>query len=84
METPESVQSGRQGRGVLDCPVDGCQASIIGLYGDLLTHVQTEHPYQRLLADEDGETVIDRIKNAQKDALKADIQEQMVVENTSE
>jgi hypothetical protein len=74
----ESV-SGRHGRGVFDCPVDDCHEAIVGSYGDLLDHVRGEHPLERILVDEDRNTVLDRIKQAQKDALKQDIRQHMVV-----
>lgn len=63
---------------IFDCP--DCETAIIGRYGDLLTHVRDEHPLAaKLLVNEDGETVEDRIKTAQKDRLKQRIEDEMVV-----
>jgi len=71
--------SERKGRGIFDCPE--CHVAIIGGYGDLLKHVKSAHPLAAdIMVDGDtGLTLADRIKKAQKKALKADIQDKMVV-----
>lgn len=69
----------RNGRGVFDCPIDDCHEAIVGSYGDLLDHVRDEHPLERIMVDEDRNTVLDRIKQAQKEELKKDINEHMMV-----
>lgn len=69
----------RHGLGLFDCPTDDCHVAIVGSYQDLLDHVRDEHPLSRIMVDENKESVIDRIKQAQEDALKRDIEQQMVV-----
>ncbi len=71
----------RHGCGVFDCPVDDCHETIIGTYGDLFAHVREEHPLARVMVNSEGESVLDRIKEAQKDALQKDIREKMVVDS---
>lgn len=71
----------RHGQGVFDCPEDGCHVAIIGTYGDLLAHVRAEHPLAPVFVNSDGESVVDRIKKAQKSALQKDIREKMVVDD---
>jgi hypothetical protein len=65
--------------GLFDCPWNDCEIKIIGSYGDLLAHVKSTHPLVHVFGT-DGETMLERIKEAQKDALEKDINEQMVVE----
>ncbi len=62
---------------IFDCPE--CETPIIGEYRDLLAHVRDEHPLVKIRVDENGETVLDRIKKAQKERLKNRINEEMVV-----
>ena len=63
---------------MFDCPE--CPMRVIGRYGDLLEHVEDEHPLAaQLVVDSDGKTVADRIKEAQKARLKERINEEMVV-----
>jgi len=69
----------RHGRGLLECPMPDheCDVTIIGSYGDLLTHARGHDALRWVSMD--GVPVLDRIKEAQKDALQKDIQAHMVV-----
>jgi hypothetical protein len=70
----------RHTHGVFDCPWNDCDVKIIGSYGDLLAHLNSDHPLVRVF-EKDGESMLERVKKAQKDALKKDINEKMVVDN---
>lgn len=69
--------SERVGRGVLDCPL--CKLVIIGGYSDLIRHLKVDHPLESVgVVDEDGRTVFERVKKAQKEAPAADVQNALV------
>lgn len=70
----------RHTHGLFDCPDDDCDVKIIGSYVDLIAHLESEHPLVRVF-EKDGKSMLDRVKEAQKDALKKDINEQMVVDD---
>jgi len=71
----------RHGRGFFDCPVEECEETIVGSYGELLAHVESKHPLDDLFVDEELKSVTDRIKEAQKEALEKDIREKLVVDS---
>ena len=74
-----ATRQSRHGCGIFDCPVDGCHEAIIGAYRDLLDHFDDDHPLAAVVDVEEGITLPERVKQAQRAALEADIQEQMVV-----
>lgn len=69
----------RHGRGIFECPKSDCHEAILGSYGDLLDHLDGDHYLWARAVIRDGHSVREAVKAAQREALSADIQEQMVV-----
>lgn len=78
-EVAESSMGTRHGHGVFDCPMVNCHETIIGSYSDLVEHVRACHPLSRNVLNEEGESVLERVEDAQANALQRDIREQMCV-----
>lgn len=72
--------SERAGRGILDCPVDGCDLSIIGSYADLKRHVLDEHREEATDPGPMSKSLIQHINRVQDRALARDINRHMVVD----
>jgi len=54
------------GRGIFDCPMADCDVVLVGDYGDLLAHLDREHPLSRTVVDGDGTSIRGRVAAARE------------------
>ena len=70
---------------VFDCPVPGCDVSIIGRYIALKRHLKVDHTIANLYEDRETEkTYIDEVDDAQSEFLERRIENEMVVTDGGE